>query len=70
MTIHDPHRRAAIRAGVDALLARERWRLYVAKFPVEARAEMRAEVAELYGKIREKRLGKNLLTSHADGGEP
>lgn len=67
MTIHDAHRKAAIRAKVDELLARDRYRHYAQKFTPQAAREIAEEAAELHAKIRDKRLGANLLTSHADG---
>lgn len=70
MAIYDPIRRAAIRAAVDELLARDRHRLYAARLTAEDRAQARIEARELYEKIRDKRIGKNLLTKFADGGEP
>lgn len=69
MTIHDPTRRAAIRAAVDELLARDRHAIYAAKLTERDRAQVLVEARELYEKHRDKRLGKNLLVSHADGAE-
>ncbi len=70
MTIHDPTRRAAIRAAVDELLARDRHAIYAAKLTAADRAQVKIEARELYEKHRDKRLGKNLLTKFADGSEP
>ena len=70
MTIYDPARRAAIRAAVDELLARDRFGIYAAKLTAADRAQVRIEARELYEKHRDKRLGKNLLTKFADGSEP
>lgn len=68
MTIHDPTRRAAIRAAVDELLARDRHAIYAAKLTAADRAQVKIEARELYEKHRDKRLGRNLLTQFADGG--
>lgn len=67
--IRDTHRKAAIRAKVDELLARERYKHYALKFTPSVAREIAIEAEEVFAKIRDKRLGKNLLTSHADGVE-